>query len=395
MTETLDHRRVLGHYPTGVCAVTALVDGEPVGMVVGSFSSLSLDPPLVVFMPDRSSSTYAKLESASVLVGNILGSAQEDLCRRLASKAATGKWDGVTWHRSGSGAPILDEAVAWVECTPQARYDGGDHWIVVCRVLDLDVQADALPLVFFQGEYGRFSPASLVARAEQDLAQHVRMADHVLAELSGLTRTTGLDATVTALVGDELVVVAQAGPDHADGRRHVGLRIPFVPPFGGLFCAFDPEVLARWLGHIGDDADLVQSLRTQAERIRSRGWSLALRFPDQADVEDLLTAFTAGDYTPNRERRLMKLISSLNQFYEPQDLPSTGDVDVYSLRAPVFDRDGRVELTVQLFGPPRSVAAAELDGWRRRLLEATERMTRQLLSAPEGYAEPNLDGDLP
>jgi flavin reductase (DIM6/NTAB) family NADH-FMN oxidoreductase RutF len=112
-----DFRRILGHYPTGVCAITAVQpDGVPAAMIVGSFTSVSLDPPLVAFFPDRGSSSWPKIEAAGRFCVNVLSDAQEGLCRILASKDPN-KFDDVPHHMSGLGSPVLDGALAWIDCT--------------------------------------------------------------------------------------------------------------------------------------------------------------------------------------------------------------------------------------------------------------------------------------
>ena len=108
---TRQFRRVLGHDPTGVCVVTASEGPDhPIGLVVGSFTSVSLDPPLVGFFPDRSSSTWPKTRKAGCFCINVLGDHQQDLCSKLASKDSR-KFDGVGYHLSGLGSPL--SAVCW------------------------------------------------------------------------------------------------------------------------------------------------------------------------------------------------------------------------------------------------------------------------------------------
>ena len=125
----IDHmrfREVLGHYPTGVVLVTAVVDGEPVGMIVGSFTSVSLDPPLVAYLPMTTSATFDRIRQSSVFCVNVLSSEQEPLCRKMASRADD-KWAGVEWSASPQGAPIISGAVAWLECSVQSITEAGDH----------------------------------------------------------------------------------------------------------------------------------------------------------------------------------------------------------------------------------------------------------------------------
>jgi flavin reductase (DIM6/NTAB) family NADH-FMN oxidoreductase RutF len=147
-------RQVLGHFPTGVVVVTAIDGDEPVGLAIGSFSSVSLDPPLVGFFPDRSSTSWPRIERAGVFAVNILGEHQEDVCRTFASKGGD-KFAGIGWKPGRSGSPIIDGVIAWIDCEIGVVVDAGDHFFVTGKVLDLDVAAEAGPLLFFRGGYGR------------------------------------------------------------------------------------------------------------------------------------------------------------------------------------------------------------------------------------------------
>ncbi|MGK5113230.1 MULTISPECIES: flavin reductase family protein [unclassified Geodermatophilus] len=153
-------RATLGHYPTGVVLVTAIdATGAPVGMVVGSFTSVSLDPPLVAFLPTRGSERFARLRTASSFCVNVLASDQGDLCRRFSTKGVE-DFTGIAWTPSPSGAPVVAGAVAWIDCTFESEVDGGDHAIVLGRVRALDVANPVAPLLFHQGGFGRFAPLS-------------------------------------------------------------------------------------------------------------------------------------------------------------------------------------------------------------------------------------------
>ncbi|CAN5353032.1 flavin reductase family protein [soil metagenome] len=151
-----DFRRILGHYPTGICAITAMKDGAPVGMVVGSFTSVSLDPPLVAFFPDRNSTSWPKIEAAGRFCVNVLGAQQQDVCKALSSKSDN-KFDAVRYRLSSQGLPIVSGSVAWIECELDTVHEAGDHFIVIGRVHALDLEHDHRPLLFFQGGYGQFS----------------------------------------------------------------------------------------------------------------------------------------------------------------------------------------------------------------------------------------------
>jgi flavin reductase (DIM6/NTAB) family NADH-FMN oxidoreductase RutF len=154
--DSANYRQVLGHFPTGVTVVTAATDGVPVGLAVGSFSSVSLDPPLVAFFPDRSSSSWPKIAAAGAFCVNILGEDQEDVCRRFAMKGDD-KFNGLGWKPTATGSPLIEGVIAWIDCDIDSVTDAGDHFCVMGRVRDLAVGHDRGPLVFFRGGYGRFA----------------------------------------------------------------------------------------------------------------------------------------------------------------------------------------------------------------------------------------------
>ena len=151
-------RQVLGHFPTGVTVVTAIRDSQPAGVAVNSFTSVSLDPPLVAFCVANRSSTWAQIRSGGSFCVNILSEDQEALSRVFATRVGgVDRFAGVGWRPAPSGGPILDGVLAWVDCALEAEHDGGDHRIVVGRALHLDVAREGRPLVFYRGGYGRFT----------------------------------------------------------------------------------------------------------------------------------------------------------------------------------------------------------------------------------------------
>jgi flavin reductase (DIM6/NTAB) family NADH-FMN oxidoreductase RutF len=145
-------RQVLGHFPTGVTVIAGMDGDEPVGLAVGSFFSLSLDPPLVGFCVDTSSTSWARMESSGRFCVNILGDDQEDVCRAFAM-SGDDKFAGIGWRAAESGSPLLDGVLAWIDCEVDAIHPGGDHHIVIGRVLGLDVGHEGEPLVFYRGGY--------------------------------------------------------------------------------------------------------------------------------------------------------------------------------------------------------------------------------------------------
>lgn len=147
-------RRAAGRFPTGVAVVTAAYRGAPCGLTVNSFTSVSLDPPLVLVCVARSARAYACIEAAGRFTVNVLAEDQEDVARLFASLAED-KFGGLAHRPAPSGGPIIDGACAWLDCEVVARYDGGrTHAILVARVTDHAVSG-GWPLVFHAGGYTR------------------------------------------------------------------------------------------------------------------------------------------------------------------------------------------------------------------------------------------------
>ncbi|MEO3810444.1 flavin reductase family protein [Sphaerisporangium sp. B11E5] len=149
-------REVLGRFATGVVAVTGLVDGQPAGLAVNSFASVSLVPPLVSFCVARTSRTWPLLRLAPRLCVSILGEDQRAVAARLAVSGHD-KFRDLSWSAAPSGPPVLDGAIAWLECSIAAEHPAGDHDIVVARVHLLEISSISGPLVFYNGRYGRFA----------------------------------------------------------------------------------------------------------------------------------------------------------------------------------------------------------------------------------------------
>ena len=149
-------RNVLGHFPTGVTAVTAVNNGKPVGMAIGSFTSVSLEPPLVAFLPGKESGSWQEIREAGSFCVNVMGQDQMEVCGVMASRSED-KFADVEWSPARSGSPIISGSIAYIDCDIEMDHDGGDHDIVIGRVLELEVMDSKSPLVFFQGNYGTFS----------------------------------------------------------------------------------------------------------------------------------------------------------------------------------------------------------------------------------------------
>lgn len=154
--ETARFREVLGHFTTGITVVTALEDGAPVGFTCQAFSSLSLDPPMVVIAPAKTSTSWPRMVKAGAFCVNILDERQEAVARTFAVSGGD-KFAGVDWHVGLAGTPVLGGALAWVECRLASVHDAGDHELVTGRVLHMGV-GPGRPLLFYRGGFGRFDP---------------------------------------------------------------------------------------------------------------------------------------------------------------------------------------------------------------------------------------------
>jgi len=146
-------RNVLGHFPTGVTVITAMGPDGPAGLAVGSFASVSLEPPLVMFCPGNQSSSWPSIKAAGVFCANVLADDQKDVCSTFASKAPD-KFANVSWTTQCTGSPVLDGAEAWIDCEIIQAIEAGDHWVVLGKVLALDAAAGKTPLLFYRGGYG-------------------------------------------------------------------------------------------------------------------------------------------------------------------------------------------------------------------------------------------------
>jgi 3-hydroxy-9,10-secoandrosta-1,3,5(10)-triene-9,17-dione monooxygenase reductase component len=145
-------RDALGRFATGVTFITAAPDGEPAGLIVNSFSSVSLAPPLISFCPSRSSLTWSRMRRTGRFGVNVLGRDHERFVLR-ATPAGADRFAGIDWEAGRGGVPLLTNALASLECEIVAEHPAGDHWIVVGRVNELRGSHEREPLVFFASAF--------------------------------------------------------------------------------------------------------------------------------------------------------------------------------------------------------------------------------------------------
>jgi len=146
-------RNSLSRFATGVTIVTCLgADGAPHGVTVNSFSSVSLDPPLVLFSLDLQTRSLPSFRAAAGYSIIVLAADQSGLSQQFAGTGAE-KWDNVNWHAGETGAPDFGGSVASLDCLPEAAYEAGDHVIFVVRVAHCEIDEGKTPLLFYAGGY--------------------------------------------------------------------------------------------------------------------------------------------------------------------------------------------------------------------------------------------------
>ncbi|MCR2799301.1 flavin reductase family protein [Microbacterium sp. zg-Y818] len=350
-------RQVLGQYPTGVTAVTArTAEGKPVGMAVGSFTSVSMDPPIVGFLPTKTSSSWPQIEAAGTFCVNVLTSEQENVCRAMSARGDD-KFAGLPWTEGVTGAPALDGALAWIECTVRDVLDAGDHYIVLGDVVDLRMGTPALPLVFFRGGYGKFSSGPLVAENFHDQHQ-VRLVNAVRDEMQAVASELGVEASATAEIDGKLVLVATTWSPFSDRAAvRAGDRVPFRPPFALPFAVWGTaERRRQWLQGVPDAQR--GAAETVLDTAAERGWAVSVRPEPAGDaVQRMIAANSHGT------------------------LPVGPDgIDPRNVSVPVLGPDGSVRLSLSLSGMTVDYARSHLADAADRLVMAARKAERAVAS---------------
>ncbi len=202
---------MLGHFCTGVTVITTAGPNGPAGFACQAFAALSLSPPLVLFCPSKTSSTWPVIERAGHFCANVLSDGQQELARRFGSSGGD-KFAGVPWTPSPRGAPVLDGALTWVDCAVEAVHEAGDHYLVTGRVTGLGATRAGRPLLFYRGRYAATDPGIRADRSRRHAA--------------GLAAPLRLDVTrrldmIRARQGGELARpdVSDQAPETADLNR--------------------------------------------------------------------------------------------------------------------------------------------------------------------------------
>ncbi|MDR6639468.1 flavin reductase [Paenarthrobacter nitroguajacolicus] len=375
-------RYVLGQYPTGVTLITASRDDESVGMVVGTFSSVSLDPPLVAFMPDVRSTSWPKIQEAGSFCANVLTAGQQDVCRAFSRKAED-RFSANAWSETPSGSAQLEGAAAWVDCDIENVIRAGDHDIVIGRVKALGVgESTDLPLLFLRGGYGSFSIPSIISPATA-LTRHVKAADAARPEIEALAEELKLEVLVSGVVDDSVVVLTAAGMASSPigSPSRVGVSFALAAPLAPLHVAWAGEAAeSRWItnaenvvGHVAPEV-----AHAELQRVRETGYAVSVGRAAAAEFERMV-AVPSDTAAPDLSGVLPKLLERTAST-GPASIEDPGGVT--SLHAPVFDPTGQVAVTLTLNGFSGSEPASRLTQCRDRLLAAAQAISEEIGGRP-------------
>ena len=351
-------RRCLGSFVTGVTVVTALDDdGQPLGMTVNSFSSVSLDPPLVLWSLRNQAGSYLAFSRARRFAINILAEDQVAVSQRFAAPGAD-RFAGVPWTPGRDGVPLIDGCAAQLDCRTEVTYPGGDHLLFIGRVEGLAHLARR-PLAFGAGRYMVVHPHDPLAAAPgEGIVASLAAVQAARPCLETLNRDTGrsVGLSVWGNHGPTLIWWVE-GRQTMDVQLRCGMVLPLLgSATGQVFAAFaPPEATARWL-----DAEI-------AERSCQPGLTLSTRSEVDAHLNQVRRAKLAAVHDT--------VIADFNER------------GVSGVSAPVFDASGAIVLALTMMGDARSFNAD--DAAVPQLVEAA-----RSLSARLGHAQSSLQSTL-
>ena len=368
-------RRVLGQYPTGVCVVTGITqDGQPTGLAVGSFTSLSLHPPLVAFMPDKTSSSWPKIRPANAFCVNILSAGQESVCRAFAARAPD-KFRDVSWRAASSGSPVITGVVAWIDCDLERVHEAGDHEIVIGRVRELEIESHSLPLLFFRGGYGRFAPLSMAAN-DVAFSEHLRIVDLARGEMDQAAAALDCQVVAMSIVGHELVLLASAGGLDDPTWATVGQRYPAVAPIGSNIMAWqEPDQIGSWLSGVESSQQRRTYLR-RLEQARQRGYSVMMDSPYRSRLTEMAGQHRLPGTYAEMSAEQRKTLAGLP--IDPLDFSAAQAHKVRFIYVPVFGVDGTAPISLGVRLTHSLDSPQQLKCYVRHMQEVSDRVTESI-----------------
>lgn len=385
-------RDVLGHYPTGVVIVTGVhPDGEALAMVVGTFTAVSMEPPLVAFLPMRTSRTFSRLAECDSMCINVLTGEQETVGRTIASRRSN-KLEDVRWNPSPSGSPILAESLAWLDVSLDQTIEAGDHWIALCQIQDMAVNNPKAPLIFFQGGYGSFAVPPLLARIDHEIIVPVQQASRARELLSALAHDHACEATLLTVVNrDELAAIATAVGEGVHPDNGLGRRVPIVPPIADVWVAeLSEEEQAHWLSKAEADDETLDTFRDRLAFARTHGYLMSFLPAGQLDPYRRLNAATqryaSGVLTPTDQREIRRTISNVSISYQMREIEPDETYDVGMLVAAVHDPAGTPVRMLRMAQLPRRASGRTVLTWVEALRTTVWQLERRLFPDEEEVA---------
>ncbi len=308
----------------------------------------------------------------------VLAADQEPVCRRIAT-VWEGKFEGVGWRPGPLGSPILEGAVSWVECTFEEIEirEAGDHLVVLGRVHGLGVERSTLPLLFFQGGYGRFSPRSFIAAPEPELIQAAQLAESLRAPIEQLSAELGVNCGVLAKIGSDAVQVLASDRNPAAESSALGHRQPIIPPLGAVFMVNStPAEVDEWLERAPEDGPDRRAVhRAVLEKVRERGYSLLAVDPEVLQRhEAALSEFEQSDRLPRHERTVREVTAELADLFCPDLVPGER-YDPASIVVLIPTMGDLPPMALRMTGLPLSVPTEQIESWVHSLKRVAESAT--------------------
>ncbi len=374
-------RAALGEYPTGVAIVTSLDDaGAAVGMVVGSFSVVSEHPPMITFMPARTSTTFPHIEAAGSFTVSVLGETHRDLCRAFF-QSTEDRFRDEDWIPTGSSGPRLRDAAVWFEAGISAVHPAGDHSIVVGAVRDFGVGdgGSGLPLLFLRGGYGTFASSS-GSVTPRDVGLNVREADALRQAVESAAEELRVQCGFATVIRDSVVVLAASRAGESSVPL-VGMSFPFAAPLAPVLAAWaPPEQVRLWeegARHLLGIVDR-EHLGTTLERVRGRGYALSV---GESPGQPFDSVVTDGE---SRRSDYSRLWHQIDQ--EMRTLANAGTRAARALQIPIFDPDGHARFELYLGPFPDTLGPDRLAEILRRARQLVDELSADLDGAPPaGY----------
>lgn len=366
--------------------------GEPVAMVVGTFTSVSIDPPMVGFLADRVSTTWPIVRARGQYTASVLTAEHEPLCRAVVAKDPR-RFEQFNWARSPTGLPLVPDARVWFECVIDSVLPIGDHFFAVGSVQDMGVgETTAPPLIFQRGSYGWPKLPGLDAE-DAGLAVLLRYADIVYEEAAALAADLGLNCLISAAVDGNVTLLRAA--TQSDDRLRIGMYAPLAAPIGALFVAWGSVAdQHRWLQRSRDLLKLVspsappppaldgQAADAMLSAVRECGYTVST---GRAMAESFDAAFNSTG--PGGQRRaLAAFLASLTEHADEHVHAARIEslTDVTYLHAPVFDARERVVLVLALTGFPAATPTADLSRWLEQLQATAQRASEKISRRDRG-----------